>query len=175
MNETGATLSAAPTKLNKSGKFELSASAVHSTWTYVAKPVALCCTTQTCDMRWHRNTHSTSQGWQTLGTRTTSARPHVSAASVNESQVPPTQQLHLSRRGFPSQQVTKANRECESFALQTHYLFWSLLGEKEVMRTSARLVCEAEGSSEGTQLLNTKPEHHGWQFLFQSDASQVTN
>lgn len=170
MNEIGATLSATSTKLNKSGKLEPSASAVHSTWTYTDKPVAVCHTTQTCDLWWHRNRHSASGGWQPLGTRATSASPckWEPGPSYTASFVLQRFPLWASHQGEQRVQELRSTNH-------TSYLLWSLLGEREMMRTNARLDCEAEGSSQETQPVNTKPEHPGWWFLsFQSDANQVT-
>jgi len=78
---------------------------------------------------------------------------------ANEHQVPATQ-LPLAHRGLPSEEVTKAS--VEYIILQsTQVIYSGACWEREVTRTSARLACEAESSSQGTQALNTKPEHPG--------------
>lgn len=165
MNETGATLSATSTKGNRSGKSEPFTSAVHSTWTYTDKSVAVCHITQTCNLWWHRNRHSTSHGRQPLGTKTSALWGRARS------------QLHLCRRGFPLSKSPKwVESEYKTVIPQTTKLFILELVERERERTRAKLACEAESRSRGTQPLSTKPEHPGWQFLsFHSDANQSTN
>lgn len=153
MNEIGATLSASSTKL----KWEIRA--LHLSGL------------QHMNVQTNRWQFAAPHRHVTCGGTGTGTAPHeddspweqgpLQPAPANESQVPATQ-LHLSCRGFPSEQVTKVSGEYRSFVLQTTQVIYSgACWEREMTRTSARLACEAEGSSQGTQPLNTKPEHPG--------------
>lgn len=164
-------LLATSTKLNKSGKLEPSASAVHSTWRYTN--------------RWqfaapHRRV--------TCGGAGTGTAPHENGSPWEQGPLQPARtwrqplwmrarsQLHSCICTTGVSPLSKSSRQAESTGASfynPHKLFILEPVGKEM--TSARLACKAEGSSQGTQPPNTKPEHPGWQFLsFQSDAKQVT-